>query len=95
MTEIPPGCEIPGPSACSTQRSLGGCPDEGEQERARSHFETAFVSSASHCTSCQTPAGAARFLQSHWTLRLKGEVREGHVEINFLTICPFPVKRLR
>lgn len=25
-------------------------------------------------------------LQSHWTLRLKGEVREGHVEINFLPV---------
>lgn len=37
----------------------------------------------------QAPLGFAESLDP-W---LKGEVREGHVEISFLTICPFPSER--
>lgn len=73
-----------------------GSPEEGEQDPPCSHFETPFHSSALYfCHApCQTVEGVAS-LQSHWNPCVKEEVREGHVEINLLTICPFPAKRLR
>lgn len=102
MTDIPSGYEIAGLRAHSTPRSPGGRPGRAAPRRGSRTVPDLILKPPSPPLLCAvlllyTLPNSGRHglvLQSHWTPCLK-EVTEGHAEINFLTICPFPAESLR